>query len=38
MSEEEALAWSVVFLISTVLAYCKGYNSGYDAGTMRSRR
>ncbi len=38
MSEEEVFAWSIVMLISTVLAYCRGYNSGYSAGTINRRR
>jgi hypothetical protein len=37
MSEEEALGLSVVFLIATVLAYLKGYSSGYAAGTIDRR-
>jgi len=38
MSEEEALCWSVIFIIATVLAYCRGYASGYDAATIDRRR
>jgi hypothetical protein len=38
MSDEEIFAWSIVMLISTVLAYCRGYNSGFDAGMMNRRR
>jgi len=38
MTDEEALGLSLVFLISTVLAYCRGYSSGYDAATIDRRR
>lgn len=38
MSDEEVFAWSIVMLISTVIAYCRGYNSGYDAATINRRR
>jgi len=38
MSDEEVFAWSIVMLISTVVAYCRGYSSGYSAATIERRR
>ncbi len=37
MTEEEALGLSLVFILATVLAYCRGYTSGYAAGTIDRR-
>lgn len=34
MTEEEALGLSLVFIVATVLAYLKGYSSGYSAATI----
>lgn len=38
MSEEEALGLSLVFIVATVLAYLKGYSSGYAAANLERRR
>jgi len=38
MTEEEALGVTAIFLISTVVAYCRGYSSGYAAATIERRR
>ena len=38
MTEEEALGLSLVFIVATVLAYLKGYSSGYAAGTIERHR
>ena len=38
MSAEDILLWSIIMLITTAIAYCRGYNAGFDAGDRRHRR